>query len=109
MEGNIKTKIQTNSMIANHQRYSTVTIYTLNMRGVMQYLGLVKGRATQLKPGKIRIDDISYQPEKLHTEDLLELLSKVITQEINTNLKNECKAYFDPAVQVHSYYLNNPP
>ena len=39
---------------------------------------------------------------------LLEILSKAITGEINTTLKNECMACYNPAVQVHSWYLNNP-
>ena len=50
----------------------------------------------------------SYQAEKLYTKALLEGLSKVIAEEINTTLKNECMACFDPAVQVHSCCLNNP-
>ena len=50
---------------------------------------------------------LSYQPEKLYAEALLEVLSKVIAEEINTTLKNECMACYDPAVQVHSCYLNN--
>ena len=41
--------------------------------------------------------------QKLHTEALLEVLSKAIAEEINRTL-----AYFDPTVQVHSCYLNNP-
>ena len=44
----------------------------------------------------------------MNTEALLEVLSKVIAEEINATLKNECMAYYDPAVQVHSCYLNNP-
>ena len=51
---------------------------------------------------------LSSQPEKLYAEALLEVLSKVIAEEINTTLKNECMACYDPAVQVHSCYLNNP-
>ena len=78
------------------------------MSRFMQDLGLAKRRATQLKPEKIRIDELSYQPEKLYTEALLGVLSKNILEEINTTLKNECMACFDPAVQVHSCYLNNP-
>ena len=78
------------------------------MSRFIQDLGLAKRRATQLKPEKIRIDELSYQPEKLYTEALLGVLSKTILEEINTTLKNECMACFDPAVQVHSCYLNNP-
>ena len=78
------------------------------MSRFIQDLGLAKRRATQLKPEKIRIDELSYQPEKLYTEALLGVLSKNILEEINTTLKNECMACFDPAVQVHSCYLNNP-
>ena len=44
----------------------------------------------------------------MYTEALLEVWSKAIAEEINTTLKNECMACFDPAVQVHSCYLNNP-
>ena len=89
-------------------RDSTVTIHPLKMRGSIQDLELAKRRATQLKPEKIRIDELSYQPEKLYTVALLEGFSETITEETNTTLKNECMACFDPEVQVHSCYLNNP-
>ena len=79
------------------------------MHRLIQDLGLVKRRATQLKSAKIRIGQLSYQPEKLYTEAPLEVLSKSIAEEINTAIKNECMTCFDPAVQVHSCYLNNPP
>ena len=108
MEGNIKVKVETNGMIAIHQGDSTVTIHPLKMHGFIQDLRLAKHRGTQLKPEKILIDELSYQPEKLYTEALLEVLSKAIAEEINTTLKNECKACFDLVVQVHSCYLNNP-
>ena len=78
------------------------------MRGFIQDLGLAKRRATQLKPGKIQIDELSYQPEKLYTEALLEVLSKAIIEKINPTLKNECMVCFDPAMQVHSCHLNSP-
>ena len=78
------------------------------MRGFVQDLVLEKHRVTQLKAGKIRIDELSCQPEKLHAEALLEVLSKAIAEEINTTLKNECMACYDLLVQVHSCYLNNP-
>ena len=107
MEGNVKVKVQTNSTIAIHQGDSTVTIHPLKMHGFIQDLGLVKRRATQLKPEKIRIVELSYQPEKLHTEALLEVLSKAIAEEINT-VKNECMACFEPAVQVRFYHLSDP-
>ena len=102
MEGNTKVKVQTNGMIAFHQGDSTVMIYPLKMRGFIQDFGLAKRRGMQLKRGKIRIDELSYQPEKLYTEALLEVLSKSIAVEINTTLKNECMACYDLAVQVHS-------
>ena len=108
MEGNIKVKVQTNGVIAIHQGHSTVTIQPLKMRGFIQDLGLAKRRATQLKPEKIRIDELSYQPEKLYAEALLEVLSKAIAEKINTTLKNKRMACYDPVVQVHSCYLNNP-
>ena len=95
-------------MIVIHQRDSTVTIHPLKMRGFMQDLGLAKRRATQIKPEKIRIDELSYQPEKVYTDALLGVLSKSIAEEINTTLKNECMVGYDLAVQVHSCYLNNP-
>ena len=44
----------------------------------------------------------------MYAEALLEVLSKFIAGEIKTTLKNECIAYYDPAVQVHSCYLKNP-
>ena len=69
---------------------------------------LAKPRATQLKPEKIRIDELSHQTEKLYTEALLEVLSKAIAEEINTTLKNEFMACYNPAVQVHTCYLNKP-
>ena len=46
----------------------------------------------QLKPEKVRIGELSYQPEKLYTEDLLEVLIKSIAEEINTTLKNKWMA-----------------
>ena len=104
MEGNIKVKVQTNGMITIYLRDSTVTIHPPKMRGFMQDLGLAKRRAKQLKPEKSRIDQLSYQPEKLHAETLLEVLSKAIVEEINTTLKNECRTCYDPAVKVHSCY-----
>ena len=67
---------------------------------------MAKRRATQLKQEKIRIDELSYQPEKLYTEALLDVLSKVIAEEINTTLKNEDMACCDSA--VHFCSLNNP-
>ena len=108
MERNIKVKVQTNDVITIQHEDSPVIIHPLKMRGFMQDLGLAKPRATELKPEKIRIDEFSYQPEKLYAEALLEVLSKAIAEEINTTLKNECMACYDPAVQVHSCYLNNP-
>ena len=98
MEGNIKVKVQTKGVIAIHQGDSTVTIHPLEMHGFIQDLGLAKRRATQLKPEKIRIDELFYQPEKLHAETLLEVLSKVIAEEISTTLKNECRACYNSAV-----------
>ena len=85
-----------------------MTIHLLKMHRFIQEFRLAKGRAMQLKPEKIRIDELSYQPEKLYTEVLLEVLSKTIAEEINITFKNKCMACFDPAVQVHSCYLNNP-
>ena len=108
MKGNIKVKVQTNNMIAIHQGDSTLAIHLLKMRGFTQNLGWPKRRATQLKPKKNQIDELSYQPEKLYTEALLEVLSKAIAEKINTTLKNKCMACYDPVVQVHSCYLNNP-
>ena len=74
-------------MITIHQGDFTVTIYLLKMRGFIQELGLAKRRAAQLKPEKIRIDELSSQQEKLHTEALLEVLGKYITDEIYATLK----------------------
>ena len=68
MDRNVKVKVQTNGMIAIHQGDSKVTIHPLKICGFIQDLGLAKHRATQLKLGKIRIDELSYQPEKLYTE-----------------------------------------
>ena len=102
MNGNIKVKVQTIGMIASHQGDSTVTIYPLKMRGFIQDLGLAKRRATHLKPEKIRIDEIFYQPDKLYTQALLDFLSRTIAEEINATLKNECMACFDATLPVHS-------
>ena len=85
MEGNIKVKVQTKGMIAIHQGHSTVTILPLKCKD--SDLGLAERSATLLKPEKIRIDELSYQPEKLYTETLLEVLSKAIAKEINATLK----------------------
>ena len=88
MESNIKVKVQTNGMMAIHQGDSTLTIHPIKMRGFIQDLGLAKRRATQLKPEKIRSDELSYQKEKLYTEALLlEVLGKAIPEEINATLK----------------------
>ena len=80
----------------------------LQICGFIQDLGLAKCRATQLKPEKIWINEICCQPEKLYTEALLEVLSKAISEEINTTLKSKCMVCYDPALQVHACYLNNP-
>ena len=37
-----------------------MTIYPLKMRGFIQDLGLVKRRVTQLKPDKIRTDELFF-------------------------------------------------
>ena len=108
MEGNIKVKVQTNGVIAIHEGHSTVTIHPLKMRGFIQDLELAKRRATQLEPEKIRIGELSYQPEKLYSGALLEILSKAIAEEINTTLENKWMAWYGSVVQVHSCYLNNP-
>ena len=79
MEGNVKVKVQTNGMITMHQGDSAVTIHPLKMRGFMPDLGLVKRRATQLKPINQR-------------NCILKLLGKAIAEEINTVLKSECMA-----------------
>ena len=71
------------------------------MHGFLQDLGLAK-------PEKTRIDELSCVPEKLYAEALLDVLSKVIAEEINKTLKYECMACYDLAVQVHSCYLSNP-
>ena len=47
------------------------------MRGSIQELGLAKRRAAQLKPEKIRIDELSSQHEKLNTEALLEVFGQI--------------------------------
>ena len=78
MEGNIKMKVQTNGIIAIQQGYPTVTIYPLNMRGFILVIH-TKCRTTQLKQEKIRIHELSYQPEKLYTESILEVLRKINT------------------------------
>ena len=101
MEGNIKVKVQINAMIAIHQGNSTVMIHALKMRGFIQDLGLTKRRATQLKPEKIRIGELSSKPKKLYTKTLLEVLSKA-TEEINTTLKNQCMTNCKPAVLIQS-------
>ena len=89
MNGNIKVKVRTNSMIAIHQGDYTVTIHPLKMHRFIQDFRLAKRSATQLKPEKIRIDALSYQPEKLYTEVLLEVLSETIAEEIEITLKNK--------------------
>ena len=74
-------------MITIHQGDFTVTIYLLKMHRSIQELGLAKRRAAQLKPEKIRIDELSSQQEKLNTEALLEVLGKYVTDEIYAALK----------------------
>ena len=86
MEDNIKVKVQTKGMIAIYQGDSAVTTHPLKMRGFIQDLGLTKRWATQLKPEKICIDELSYHPEKLYTEALMKVLSKATAEEINTTL-----------------------
>ena len=107
MEGNIKVKIQTSDMIAIHQGDFTVTIHTQRMCGFIQELALAKRRDTQLKPEKIRTDELSNQTEKLYTEALLEVLSKAVAEEIN-GLKKQIYGVLCPAMQVHPCYLSNP-
>ena len=79
-------------MIAIHQGNPTVTIHPLKIRGFIQDLELAISRATQLKPEKIGIDELTYQPEKLYFEALLEVLSKSISDKTNANLLNEFMA-----------------
>ena len=85
-----------------------MTIHPLKMHGFIQDLELAKYRAMQLKSEKFWIDELSYQPEKLYTEALLEVLSEAIAEEINTTWKKECMSCFDSAVQVHFCYPDNP-
>ena len=73
-------------MVAIHERNSTVAVHFQ----------------------KIQTDELSYQPEKLYTEALLKVLSKAIVEEINRILKRECMVCYDPAVQIHSSYMNSP-
>ena len=84
-----------------------MTTHPLKTHGFIQDLRFAKRRATQLKPEKIRIDKLSSQLEKLHTEGLLEVLCKVIAEEIHHSLKNKSMACCEPAVQIHSCYLSN--
>ena len=105
MKDTIKVNVQTNSMIAIQQGDSTVKIHPLKMSGYIQDLGLTKRKATQLKPEKIWIDELAYQPEELYTESLMEVLSKSIAEEINTTSKKKKNACYDPAVQVHSLFF----
>ena len=79
-------KFQTNGMIAIYQEDSTVMIHPLKMDGLIQDMGLAKRRATQLKREKIRMDELFYQIEQLHTEAVLQILSKDIAEEISTVL-----------------------
>ena len=51
---------------------------SLYVRPFLSILGLAKLRATQLKPEKIRIGELSYQTGKFYTEALLQVLSKAI-------------------------------
>ena len=81
-------------------------ISPLKMCGFIQDLRLATYRADQLKPEKIWVEGTSYQPEKLYSEALLEVLSKAITENINATLKDEWMTCYDPAVQVHPCYLN---
>ena len=80
MEGNIKVKAQIIDMIAIHHGDSTVKTHPLKMRGFIKDLGLAKRRATQLKPEKTQMDELSHQPEKFYIEALLEVLSKAIAK-----------------------------
>ena len=84
-----------------------MTTHPLKTHGFIQDLRFAKRRATHLKPEKIRIDKLSSQLEKLHTEGLLEVLCKVIAEEIHHSLENKSMACCEPAVQIHSCYLSN--
>ena len=53
----------------------------------MQDLIFAKRRAMRLKPEKNWLKELSYQPEKLSAEALLDVLSKAMAEEINTTLK----------------------
>ena len=50
------------------------------MDGLLQDLGLTKRITTQLKPEKIRIAELSYQPDKLYAKNLLDVFSKTIAE-----------------------------
>ena len=79
-------KFQTNGMIAIYQEDSTVMIHPLKMDRLIQDMGLAKRRSTKLKREKIRMDELFYQIEQLHTEAVLQILSKDIAEEISTVL-----------------------
>ena len=79
-------KFQTNCMIAIYQEDSTVMIHPLKMDRLIQDMGLAKRRSTKLKREKIRMDELFYQIEQLHTEAVLQILSKDIAEEISTVL-----------------------
>ena len=107
MAGNIKVKIQTTALLPLIM--GTLHDYPPSKDALIHTrTGIGKTQSTQLKPEKIQTDELSYQPEKLYTDAILEILSKAITEEIKTTLKNECMTCYDPAVQVHFCYLNNP-
>ena len=61
-------------MITIHQGDFTVRIHPLKIGRFIQDLGLAKRRPTQ--PEKIQIDELSYQPQKLYTEALLEFFEQ---------------------------------
>ena len=68
----------------------------------------MRGFIQDLNTEKIRIDELSYQPEKFYTEALPEVLSKAITKKINAITKKEWMACYDSAVEIHPSYLRYP-
>ena len=107
-----KRYYQSESPNHRHDRYSSRGLHSDNPPSkdvrTPTWIGIGKRRATQLKPEKIRIDELSSQLEKLYTEALLEVLNKAIAEEINADLENDCMVCYEPAMQIHSRCLSDP-
>ena len=104
MECNIKVKVQTNGMITINQEDSIMTIHSTKMCRFIQDLGLESYAAKTRK-------NLNWWAFLSSRETVYWSSTKIFEQSHHGENQNDLNKYlecFDPSVQVHSCYLNNP-